>query len=473
MSRGGVPMKSVEPTSGERGTILVLAALLMVAVMGGLALAIDIAGLSRSKQHLQDSVDAAAIAGARELPNAALAVTTAQAMALANDPGLVLAASEITFWCNVGTDPSDPSQPDPVVVSAACNPTLSGAGTFGCRRGACIGPCTPSPTQRCNSLRIRAQRDRKHAFAPVIGVSKGSVSTDAAACWGRCGGTSTAFVDMAVIIDRSGSMSNADITNVKAAVDSMLDELNPQYQHVALGVLGFSSTASRLCTNGMRGRVPNKRLFSGNPVGPVSWVPVGLSSDYNNPDGSRNTASTLRRTVSCLERDSVGWGTDLSTPVTMAQQELVGPAGRAGAQKVIVLFTDGAANQPSSQTNPCHYAAQRAQAAKDAGTEIYTIGYGVDANSTCDDDDSPSPYGPTPSTGPWWWSRAGARPPVTQLLADMATPSTFDEDGCEPAENSDNDHFYCESQGTDLAPLFRRIGADIGASSRLIDPALN
>lgn len=447
----------------ERGAILVLSAIVMVALVGVAALALDIAGMSRMRQHVQDSVDAAAIAGAHELPDVNTARQKAVSMAAVN--GLAIQASDVTVSCQVGADPTTGySTPDPVLVSASCDPT--NPGPYGCRRQICVGPCVSSPTQRCNTLQVKAQATRTHSFAQVIGVPTGRVSGSAAACWNACGGYSTALVDIVAIVDRSGSMTATDLANVKGAINSLLDHLNPEYQHVALGVLGFSSANVRLCPNGMQGLVPT-RNFGGNPVGLTTWVPVGLSSDYN------LASSDLRKTVSCLGGDTQGWwGTDLGTPVTEAQKELVSGRARPKAQKVIVLFTDGAANEPSSQPNPCDYAAQSAQAAKAAGTEIYTIGFGVSASDTCDGDNAPSPYGPVWKPA-WWFYGSWARPPVTQLLADMATQPTFDESGCVPAENADGDHFYCESKGTDLAPLFRRIAMDIAGASHLVDPSPN
>jgi hypothetical protein len=53
-------------------------------------------------------------------------------------------------------------------------------------------------------------------------------------------------------------------------------------------------------------------------------------------------------------------------------------------------MTDGAANEPAG-SNPCLYAYNQAVAAKNAGIEVFTIGYGV-ASETCADENSGSPY---------------------------------------------------------------------------------
>lgn len=68
----------------EDGQALVLAALLLATLLGFAALVIDVGSLQVEKQRLQTVVDAAALAGAQELPDANAARKTAEAYAEMN-----------------------------------------------------------------------------------------------------------------------------------------------------------------------------------------------------------------------------------------------------------------------------------------------------------------------------------------------------------------------------------------------------
>ena len=71
---------------GERGQILLVVILALVALLGIAAFAIDVGYAYYAKRQLQSATDAAALAGAQDLPNAAMATATAQSYAAANTP---------------------------------------------------------------------------------------------------------------------------------------------------------------------------------------------------------------------------------------------------------------------------------------------------------------------------------------------------------------------------------------------------
>lgn len=75
----------------ERGAFMVIAALVMTALMGMAALAIDLANARQERRQSQASSDAAALAAAQDLPDTARVVATAKAYALRND-GVAAAA---------------------------------------------------------------------------------------------------------------------------------------------------------------------------------------------------------------------------------------------------------------------------------------------------------------------------------------------------------------------------------------------
>jgi len=87
--------------------------------------------------------------------------------------------------------------------------------------------------------------------------------------------------------------------------------------------------------------------------------------------------------INCIAAASIG--TDLATPIAMARWYLDN-YGRPGVVKGILLETDGqpqdatAANGLDTLQFTCGAAVAAAQAAKDEGIQVYTVGYGVGSN---------------------------------------------------------------------------------------------
>ena len=249
-------------------------------------------------------------------------------------------------------------------------------------------------------------------------------------------------------------MSPTELANAKTAAMAVLDYFDPTLQHVGLAVLGAGNGL------GSCGDLSPSKFGS-------SWLNVRLSSDYKdtlnfdyNGDGVNDLDSTsnLVSRIRCLT--SSGQGTDLGSPISdgaFNRPDALGELlanGRPGVKKGIILLSDGAANQPSSQvTNECLYAADMARKAKNAGVEIFTIGFGV-VGEVCQKD----------SSGPY------NKADVTKLLADMATQPSFDN--CQGAgaavENTDGDHFFCEPKSSDLSDVFLIAAAQFASGSKLV-----
>ena len=176
-----------------------------------------------------------------------------------------------------------------------------------------------------------------------------------------------------MIIDRTNSMSNSELDNAKNAAKAVLELYNPEVQHVGLGVLGPKDPAD-----------PCDYKAAGDGG---QWLAVPLSDDYKNADGSLNTSSALVSTINCL-KNSRGLGTNLGDPVRAARVHLE-TSGRPDVKQGIILFTDGAANRPV-EGNPCFFAGNQADEAKNQDIEIFTIGFGV-GNVRCLDDNI-APY---------------------------------------------------------------------------------
>ena len=68
----------IKLAKNEDGAALVLVALAMVGLMGFAALVVDVGGMYSAKAKLQNAADAAALAGARELPDVSTAISTVE-----------------------------------------------------------------------------------------------------------------------------------------------------------------------------------------------------------------------------------------------------------------------------------------------------------------------------------------------------------------------------------------------------------
>jgi hypothetical protein len=284
---------------------------------------------------VQNAVDAAALAAAQELPdNGASAQAIAEQWAESNDSDITPSELDVSFRCIIG-DRDHNNLPDMSDVPVVCNP---GAGaTWTCTGNICWAHCNFSgANKKCNTIVVGAAKDVPFYFAPVLAGLNGpdecfydECSTGdlrAAACRGACGESPAVPLDVALVIDRSNSMSATDLTNAKDGAKSVLQLFNPTQQHVALAVLGASNP--------------------GSPCGdslPGNWLTVPLSSNYKNADGTLNTGSTLVSRINCLLHSSQG--TNLGDPMDAARQHLLS-SGRANVKKAIIFLTDGAANQP-------------------------------------------------------------------------------------------------------------------------------
>ncbi len=428
----------------DDGAIMIMAAITIVLIVAVAALAIDISLKANDRQHLWNSTDAAALAGASQLPDSGiLAEALAVDYALDNDPALA-GNMTISFRCLVG-DRNNDGAPDASDIPITCDPrpSLGSPAPFVCDDGLCASPCNPV-VDKCNTIVIDAEKVTDFHFAPVIGVDQGTNRVRSAACRGTCGGPLSGPVDLILVIDRTTSMTDQDLANAKNASLAVLDYFDPDLQHVGLAALG-SGDPNNIC--------------DGRSNGSGDWLLVGLSDDYKrvpnfDQDGDGlpdlDTSSDLVSTIQCLEKQT---GTDLGSPIRDAAYgkpdaitELE-TNGRPGVKKGIILLSDGSANGPGS--NPCGYAETQAQFAKDRDVEIFTIGFGI-GSARCNND-----------AGAWNGQ------PVSTLLAAMATGPT--DDNCSAGtENDDGDHFFCEPGSADLEDVFLAAAAGFQSGSKLV-----
>jgi Flp pilus assembly protein TadG len=398
-------IRRLREAESQGGQILVLFCLMIVVLVLFVVLTIDVGLFYQERRNGQNVIDSAALAGAQELPD-----DPVKAEQVARD-----------YAQKNGADPSQ------LVIS------------FG---------CTSQVTTLCNAalgkydtIYIDHVAQAESAFGPVLSViDAGSCWTvgcttavHAAACQGNCGAPNQE-VDVVTIIDHTRSMTATDLQNAKDGALTLMRTFDAQKHRVGLVVTPPVT--------------PNNNCDSINTWNdPKVWLPVPLTSQYQLSPGVLDNSSKLVSTTQCLDIPTTselpGLQTNLGDPLKAALQELQS-RGRPDVGWGIVLETDGAANvmdakaaQAIGARGPCDYAFKISQQVKNAGIELYTIGYGADDRCTADQTNSP------------WYNRT-----AVQLLTAMA---------------SDSDHVFIEPKSADLDPVFKLIGVQLGSGSKLIE----
>jgi hypothetical protein len=440
----------------ETGAIIVLFALVLVILFAFVAFAIDLSRLFHQRQVVQNAVDFGALAGAQDLPATGAAAGTkaindAVKVTLDNDPSLTAAAVTTSFRCVISDLNGAPaiSTDVPYVCGPASGTWAVGEWT---KRGSRWNhPCNPSAGDKCNAIVVSANDKVQYFFAPVIGINSANTgSVTGASCRGACGQAAQPL-DVAVILDRSGSMSDASLANAKNAASTLLTIYQPPAQQIALLALPYKDST-------------NPCLAAHNQIYPDQsnvWVVSGLNSNYQDATGAVNPASPLVQALNCLSsvRSTPGGITvtpsggsghsNLGDPITAAGNLLL-QTGRPGVPKVLIYITDGAANQPW-KLQPCLYAVNAAASLKAQGVEIFDIAFG--ATDKCTD-----------TSGPWVGVYAS-----TEMAATATNSVDHMPGGCAATENTDGDHYFCAPKSQDLTAAFKTIASASLTNSRLID----
>ena len=436
--------------NGERGQILPLVAIALVALLGICAFSIDVGYAYYAKRQLQSAVDAAALAGAQDLPNATLAFQTAQEYGDANKPpNLASFDFEYTAKC---TNTS--------VVAAGCNPA--------------VNP---------NAIVVTGKASTNAWFARLFGIDHFDVSAHASAC-SPC---SSNPVDLVIAIDRTGSMCQpatpdgtcTDLNNAKDGVRTMLGILNPP--NVQVGMVAFppvESTTTDPCAAPFNSLGSNG--FDAYDSADRGYVTDTIGSDYKTAGGPLNPTSGLfLHTVdgtagTCIQS---GGSTSYSEALRQARAELA-LHGRPDVPDYIVFLTDGEANIGSvygagdptyppgnlDDQQPCHTAVNVANDYKAEGVTIYSIGYALGDNVPC------SVGGFHAKVDGRWqdctppaadcFHYANMRKTETPAITSYSTLTQIASPG----------DFYNKPNPGELDTIFAAIARDIGeGSSRLID----
>jgi Flp pilus assembly protein TadG len=335
--------------SEEQGQAVVFVLMAMVAVIAVVGFVIDIGHAYQAQRSLQGAADAAALAGAQQLPDPTLAQQTAQQY------GSTAAGK------NHITDMSVTEQ-----ISTSCNATIPG--------------CAP-----VNMVSVTERATVPTFFSKIVGVNSFDLHIQSAAC-SPCGAKQ---VDIMLVLDRTGSMcqdsagrsdpSCTDLNNAKAGIRTFLGMFDPNMAHIGLAILPPGRSADRTYPCDLPSNNINRFNYDSASA---SYTLVPLSANFRNADGTLNTRSSLVSTVNCVQ----GAGsTSYANAIEAAQAELKAH-GRPNVPRIIVFFTDGAANTGPGyysnsspfRTQPCHQGVTSAGLAKAAGTIVYSIGYALD-----------------------------------------------------------------------------------------------
>jgi hypothetical protein len=337
-------MRTLLRRDNEHGQVVVLLAVTLVVLIGSAALVIDVGRAYLAKRHLQASADAAATAGALELPDP----IEAQNYAL-NYSGLDGAKNDNNKLPSVST-----------TVITKC---LS------------LAPCSP-----VNAVQVEQTTVVPTIFAKVLGIDHFTIRAKATAC-SPC---SSKPLDIMLVLDRTGSMcqdsngnsdpSCTDLENARNGLLEFVQYMDPTIHKIGFAVFPPATSAGTRCSTPVSSNY--------NSTSAVYTV-VQLSSDYKTGT-NLNESSRLVSTIRCQDG---GGTTAYAHALERAQSELTSSRGRPGVQNVIIVFSDGAANTgpsylPSTspyRRQPCRQGVNSASAVKGAGTLIYTIGYDLDA----------------------------------------------------------------------------------------------
>ncbi len=348
---------SLRALRAEDGQTLPLIAVFIVMLIVFAGMVIDLGNAYRVQQALQASTDAAAAAGAGQLTMAYPPDTTAATnQALAFDSG------------TGGRNPIQGVPPPSVTVNVAT---------------ACNGSNSKLPCNNANTVTVTQNAAVPTFFLRVLGYNSINVSASAKAC-SPC---NEIPLDIQLVVDRTGSMSQmGGSTNGKnkwqnlqqGLIQGFLPGLDPGVDSVGMSVLppdvnGTTDVCKAAATSNYDSTHP-------------TYTVVPLSTDYMDSSGNLVPTSPLVADINCMQP---GGGTDYADALEAGYAELQAH-GRAGVQKVIVLLSDGAANNGQNCTTsrsgkkdtdphcmqPCQSAVNDAAGYKLNGVLIYTILYG-------------------------------------------------------------------------------------------------
>jgi hypothetical protein len=433
------------------------------------AVSIDVGFAIHAQRELQASTDAAATAGALDLPNAT-AATTAKAYDGESTgknfrpdlPGVQVVNSTPLVTC----------------VTAAQLQTLS----------ITVGPtCTNAANG--NAVVVEQQVTVPTFFARVFGIDSITLHANALVLEKGSIGAAPEPVNVMIIVDTTNSMTNSDpnctgtgIANptredcAKAGVRALLSELTPcdpikgcgslnsngaatnPYQSVGLAIFpGLTNTSydpdEYDCQTPTLSTSNGISLYANPTTQPPYYTVVPLTNNYLSSGSLNGASSHLVKAVdwangnTCTSskyglQDPGGAHTYYAGVINEAQSAF---SSMTGSMNAIILLSDGAANATQSNfvsgtsstyyTNDCEQAVNAAQNATKAGTLVYSIAYGASTSQSNSCTTDTSTY-----SGCYTMAHIASNP--TMFYSD-------DADGCQSTDNPNL---------TSLNEIFQAIG---------------
>jgi Flp pilus assembly protein TadG len=332
------PRRRIAGAEDERGQVLVLFAIVLVAILAFTALVVDIGLLRNNRQTLANAVDAGALAGGTLMPvDGSQAGAVSAVTALVNKsvgatyPGLPSSDYQITYRCLIGTGAgSNPGAFDSGDIAAFipldCDPrhaighTPPLVGDFVGAGKTRSTACRPDLGDKCNVVVVAGNVTTDYTFARVVGVDSGNTGVvQSAACRGLCGELPTAVNDVELVIDKSGSMNGSPSNG---------------HNRIYWAQLAAKQLVTDLSANGGIGATRNRvgiTTFSGTTASsaPTAWT---------------STAAQLATMIDAITASG-------TTPTKIGLQtglaDLNGHARNAvggTVQRVLILLSDGRPN---------------------------------------------------------------------------------------------------------------------------------
>ena len=419
-------MRDLAATSGQT---LPLVVVFMFTILVFAGLVIDIGNAYRVQQALQASADASAAAGAGQLtksypPIAANAISAAQSYG------------------------SESGGKNPITGVPVANVTQNVTAT-----------CVTQGQFTCtyaNTVTVDETANVPTYLLKLLGFSTIQLKAHAQAC-SPCGEVP---LDIMMVLDRTESMSSSNkLANLKTGVlTGFLPGLDPTADYVGLTVLPPDMNGTSDICNAEPGESYPPVNWGSTPYSDPTptYLMVPLSNAYMTTSGSLVAGSPLVSDINCMKAGGqTGYATSMETAYSELQKD-----GRTGVQKIMVVLSDGAANEgqdcqdtttkvkgktvitPDPDPHcmqPCQTAVNDAATFKAAGVLVYTILYGDQSSGTdCQT-----------------YQQNNESPAITSITAmqEMASPGDY----------------YPDPIPANLTTIFQQIASDISAgSSRLV-----
>ena len=352
----------------ENGAVAVLVAISIVAMLGLMALAVDIGSLVFAQRTLQATADVAALAGALDIDCAGGSV-----------PNCVAGTAITTAKNYSAMSGSLNAQTGLTVTMPSGYPTLTCLTYTSINYNSSTGKCTG--VDAANAIIVKQQATVPLLFAPVFGFNP-TITLSATSIASSRGLGVFPPLNVMLVIDNTASMNTTDPTNVTcggithatrlecalSGSEIFLSELWPTLDNVGLMVFpgvnsSTSATDDASCTSSLKNSVQ---------VAPYSPIPVyqiapasGLLSDYKTSNATSSLSISSRlvtatcqsgmTTTSPLTGSTAitcgtcaglvakgGQGTYYAGAINAAQQVLTANS-QPGVQNVIILLSDGGA----------------------------------------------------------------------------------------------------------------------------------